>query len=112
MSGHKQSHLVGIAQRVAGGQAKNDTGRRVRRRARSAISEGVAALSASSAWLRTGTAMGWDSIGTVALGSNLALPRLGFGGAWLTGPGTYGPPPSSRPHVAPSAARSTVASVS
>ncbi|MQA75498.1 MAG: hypothetical protein GEU88_14350 [Solirubrobacterales bacterium] len=35
----------------------------------------------------------WPAIGTVALGDDLTVRRVGFGGAWLTGPGTYGPPP-------------------
>jgi aryl-alcohol dehydrogenase-like predicted oxidoreductase len=30
--------------------------------------------------------------GTVALGDRGGVPRVGFGGAWLTGPGTFGPP--------------------
>ncbi|HXY91869.1 MAG TPA: aldo/keto reductase [Acidimicrobiia bacterium] len=46
--------------------------------------------------------MGWDSVGTVVIGSKRDVPRLGFGGAWLTGPGTFGPPPD------PDAARSAV----
>ena len=37
--------------------------------------------------------MDWGRIGTIDLGERLAVRRLGFGGAWLTGPGTYGPPP-------------------
>ena len=35
----------------------------------------------------------WDRIGSVSIGSALNVRRVGFGGAWLTGPGTYGPPP-------------------
>lgn len=35
----------------------------------------------------------WDRIGSVPIGSTLSVRRVGFGGAWLTGPGTYGPPP-------------------
>ena len=35
----------------------------------------------------------WESIGTVALGEGLEVRRVEFGGAWLTGPGTFGPPP-------------------
>jgi aryl-alcohol dehydrogenase-like predicted oxidoreductase len=35
----------------------------------------------------------WATVGTVRIGSRVEVPRLGFGGAWLTGPGTYGPPP-------------------
>jgi aryl-alcohol dehydrogenase-like predicted oxidoreductase len=35
----------------------------------------------------------WSRIGTVALGDGHTVRRVGFGGAWLTGPGTYGPPP-------------------
>jgi pyridoxine 4-dehydrogenase len=38
-------------------------------------------------------AVGWDAVGTVTITSGVSVPRLGFGGAWLTGPGTYGPPP-------------------
>lgn len=37
--------------------------------------------------------MDWDRIGTVELSPALRVRRVGFGGAWLTGPGTYGPPP-------------------
>ena len=37
--------------------------------------------------------MDWERIGSVVLGDGLAVRRVGFGGAWLTGPGTYGPPP-------------------
>jgi pyridoxine 4-dehydrogenase len=37
--------------------------------------------------------MDWQRVGTIALGDGLRVRRLGFGGAWLTGPGTYGPPP-------------------
>jgi pyridoxine 4-dehydrogenase len=36
---------------------------------------------------------GWERIGTLDLGDGLSVRRVGFGGAWLTGPGTYGPPP-------------------
>jgi pyridoxine 4-dehydrogenase len=35
----------------------------------------------------------WERIGTVRLSDTLSVRRVGFGGAWLTGPGTYGPPP-------------------
>jgi len=35
----------------------------------------------------------WDRVGTIALGADLSVRRVGFGGAWLTGPGTFGPPP-------------------
>jgi pyridoxine 4-dehydrogenase len=35
----------------------------------------------------------WERIGTVRLSETLRVRRVGFGGAWLTGPGTYGPPP-------------------
>jgi pyridoxine 4-dehydrogenase len=34
----------------------------------------------------------WDFVGTFALAPDLEVRRVGFGGAWLTGPGTYGPP--------------------
>jgi aryl-alcohol dehydrogenase-like predicted oxidoreductase len=34
----------------------------------------------------------WPAIGTVGLGPAGDVPRLGFGGAWITGPGTFGPP--------------------
>ena len=37
--------------------------------------------------------MDWQRIGTVQLADDLSVRRVGFGGAWLTGPGTYGPPP-------------------
>jgi pyridoxine 4-dehydrogenase len=37
--------------------------------------------------------MDWDDIGTVAISKEVIVRRVGFGGAWLTGPGTYGPPP-------------------
>ena len=37
--------------------------------------------------------MDWQRIGTVGLSDHLTVRRVGFGGAWLTGPGTYGPPP-------------------
>ena len=37
--------------------------------------------------------MDWKRIGTVKLADDLTVGRVGFGGAWLTGPGTYGPPP-------------------
>jgi pyridoxine 4-dehydrogenase len=36
--------------------------------------------------------MNWDQIGTVAFSNKAVVRRVGFGGAWLTGPGTYGPP--------------------
>lgn len=36
---------------------------------------------------------GEDANGTVDLGEHRGVPRVGFGAAWLTGPGTYGPPP-------------------
>jgi pyridoxine 4-dehydrogenase len=35
----------------------------------------------------------WERIGTVRLSETLRVRRVGFGGAWLTGPGSYGPPP-------------------
>ena len=35
----------------------------------------------------------WTRIGGVAISPTLTVRRVGFGGAWLTGPGTYGPPP-------------------
>jgi pyridoxine 4-dehydrogenase len=35
----------------------------------------------------------WHRIGTVQFADDLSVRRVGFGGAWLTGPGTYGPPP-------------------
>jgi aryl-alcohol dehydrogenase-like predicted oxidoreductase len=35
----------------------------------------------------------WQRIGTVQFADDLSVRRVGFGGAWLTGPGTYGPPP-------------------
>lgn len=38
--------------------------------------------------------MDWERIGTVAVSGELSIRRVGFGGAWLTGPGTYGAPPS------------------
>jgi pyridoxine 4-dehydrogenase len=38
----------------------------------------------------------WDRIGTVSLSENLNVRRVWFGGAWLTGPGTYGPPPDPK----------------
>jgi pyridoxine 4-dehydrogenase len=34
-----------------------------------------------------------DRIGTVRLSETLRVRRVGLGGAWLTGPGSYGPPP-------------------
>lgn len=34
----------------------------------------------------------WDLIGTFAFAQDLEVRRVGFGGAWLTGPGTFGPP--------------------
>jgi pyridoxine 4-dehydrogenase len=37
--------------------------------------------------------MDWARIGKVAISAQLSVRRVGFGGAWLTGPGTYGPPP-------------------
>jgi aryl-alcohol dehydrogenase-like predicted oxidoreductase len=37
--------------------------------------------------------MDWDRIGSVTLSPTATVRRVGFGGAWLTGPGTYGPPP-------------------
>ncbi|MGH7057481.1 MAG: aldo/keto reductase [Acetobacteraceae bacterium] len=37
--------------------------------------------------------MDWQRIGDVRLANDLVVRRIGFGGAWLTGPGTYGPPP-------------------
>jgi pyridoxine 4-dehydrogenase len=37
--------------------------------------------------------MDWARIGEVAISAELSVRRVGFGGAWLTGPGTYGPPP-------------------
>jgi aryl-alcohol dehydrogenase-like predicted oxidoreductase len=33
------------------------------------------------------------AIGEIALTPSRRVRRVGFGGAWLTGPGTYGPPP-------------------
>ncbi|MDT0377466.1 aldo/keto reductase [Streptomyces sp. DSM 42041] len=44
----------------------------------------------------------WSAVGTVRIGPDLEVRRLGFGGAWLTGPGTYGPPAD------PDAARAVV----
>jgi len=35
----------------------------------------------------------WDRIGTIALGDDVTVRRVGFGGVRLTGPGTFGPPP-------------------
>jgi len=35
----------------------------------------------------------WERIGNVVLGEGGTVRAAGFGGAWLTGPGTYGPPP-------------------
>jgi len=35
----------------------------------------------------------WERIGNVSLGEGVTVRAAGFGGAWLTGPGTYGPPP-------------------
>src|SRR5690242_14664743 len=35
----------------------------------------------------------WDRLGSVGISPALTVRRVGFGGAWLTGPGTYGPPP-------------------
>lgn len=35
----------------------------------------------------------WTRIGTLTLGSSGPIRRCGFGTAWLTGPGTFGPPP-------------------
>lgn len=35
----------------------------------------------------------WRRIGVVSFSDCLSVRRVGFGGAWLTGPGTYGPPP-------------------
>ena len=35
----------------------------------------------------------WGRIGTITVGDGPTVRRVGFGGAWLTGPGTYGPPP-------------------
>jgi pyridoxine 4-dehydrogenase len=35
----------------------------------------------------------WERVGTVAIAQGRSVRRVGFGGAWLTGPGTYGPPP-------------------
>jgi pyridoxine 4-dehydrogenase len=35
----------------------------------------------------------WDDLGEVELTPGTRVRRPGFGGAWLTGPGTYGPPP-------------------
>ena len=35
----------------------------------------------------------WDRIGTIALGDDVTVGRVGFGGVRLTGPGTFGPPP-------------------
>jgi len=37
--------------------------------------------------------MDWARIGAVAVSAELSVRRVGFGGAWLTGPGTFGPPP-------------------
>jgi pyridoxine 4-dehydrogenase len=36
--------------------------------------------------------MNWNQIGTVAFSDETVVRRVGFGAAWLTGPGTYGPP--------------------
>lgn len=46
--------------------------------------------------------MDWAAVGSVRIGPALSVRRVGFGGAWLTGPGTYGPPPD------PDAARRVV----
>lgn len=35
----------------------------------------------------------WGRAGTIFIGGDLPVRRVGFGGAWLTGPGTFGPPP-------------------
>jgi len=35
----------------------------------------------------------WDGPGEVEITPGTRVRRPGFGGAWLTGPGTYGPPP-------------------
>lgn len=35
----------------------------------------------------------WGRIGAIRLSERITVRRVGFGGAWLTGPGTYGPPP-------------------
>jgi pyridoxine 4-dehydrogenase len=35
----------------------------------------------------------WDGLGEVEITPGTRVRRPGFGGAWLTGPGTYGPPP-------------------
>lgn len=37
--------------------------------------------------------MDWQRVGSVSFLEGLTVRRVGFGGAWLTGPGTYGPPP-------------------
>ncbi len=34
----------------------------------------------------------WERLGTVALGPGTEVRRCGFGTAWLTGPGMFGPP--------------------
>ncbi|WP_046472466.1 aldo/keto reductase [Allosalinactinospora lopnorensis] len=39
------------------------------------------------------TSVDWSAVGAVQLAPDLRVRRVGFGGAWLTGPGTYGPPP-------------------
>ncbi len=37
--------------------------------------------------------MDWTTVGSMQIGTDLRVRRFGFGGAWLTGPGTFGPPP-------------------
>ncbi|MCM2575922.1 aldo/keto reductase [Streptomyces meridianus] len=37
--------------------------------------------------------MDWTAVGSVRIGPDRRVRRVGFGGAWLTGPGTHGPPP-------------------
>lgn len=34
-----------------------------------------------------------NGVGEIRIPNDLIVKRVGFGGAWLTGPGTYGPPP-------------------
>lgn len=48
----------------------------------------------------------WEAVGTIELAPGLVVRRVGFGGAWLTGPGTYGPPPD--PYAARTALRLAV----
>src|SRR5262249_48106698 len=79
-----------------GGSIENDTGHLVRpdakhlcaRRPRR-LGRLVSVEPLAQVWQRDGLGLHRDGSARIGPG----VPRLGFGGAWLTGPGTYGPPP-------------------